>query len=83
MPGETPSTAIVMSPEINIRVPVAGSQLKLNVRLESGLAVRGHHVEAGPLERGRPGRLGEGVLHRRDLRDREDGDDDRVGRVGA
>ena len=33
--GETPSTAIVIRPEIAIRVPVAGSQLKLNVRLES------------------------------------------------
>jgi hypothetical protein len=31
--GESESTAIVIMPEISIRVPAAGSQLKLNVRL--------------------------------------------------
>ena len=48
-----------------------------------GLAVRRTHIEPRPLEGGRPRRLGERVLDRRNLSDRQHGDDDQVGRVCA
>ena len=47
-----PSTAIVIRPEISISVPAAGSQLNLNVRLESASPSGFAHVQARPVEGG-------------------------------